>query len=270
MWGFFNTDKNNNNTLKEIGIALKKAGMLETRPLAVYGSDTPPEGSVTMSSIDGCTAKTILMAAVDDKVPTIYMGKDCLKGCCIGGITWSGFGKITPFIKYFVSTGKKEIRNGEAEYLKASPEIMEKTQEAVGKITPPGKYLIISPLEEMKEDPGVKSVICFGKGEQIRNLCSLIHFRLEDPFKSIIAPFGPSCATFVTYPAGMSEKAPENTAFMGPVDPTGNSWFPEEYMALGIPIDMAVNMCNDLNDSFATKRPEVAYPNTRTEIKPTK
>jgi hypothetical protein len=65
----------------------------------------------------------------------------------------------------------------------------------------------------------------------------------------------------------MSEKAPENTAFIGPVDPTGNSWFPEDYMALGIPIDMALNMSNDLNESFAIKRPEVAYPSTRTDIK---
>jgi hypothetical protein len=262
--------ENSNNTLKEVGNALKRAGMLETRPLAVYGSDVLPEGSVAMTSIDGCTAKTILMAAVDDTVPTIYLGKESLKGCCMGGITWFGFGRITPFIKYFVSTGKKEFRNGEAEYLKASPEIMEKVQEAVGKITPPGKYLVVSPLEEMEDDPGVKSVLCFGKSEQIRNLCSLIHFRLEDPFKSVIAPFGPSCATFVTYPAGMSEKAPENTAFIGPVDPTGNSWFPEDYMALGIPIDMAMNMSSDLNDSFAIKKPEVAYPPIRTDIKQVK
>jgi hypothetical protein len=244
--------------------------MLETRPLAVYGSETIPERSVTMSSIDSCTAKTILMAAVDEKVPTIYLGKETLKGCCLGGITWFGFGKISPFIKYFVSTGIKEYRNGEAEFLKASPEIMEKIQEAVGKITPPGKYLVVSSLEEMDEDPGIKSVLCFGKGEHIRNLCSLIHFRSEDPFKSVIAPFGPSCATFVTYPAGMSGKAPENTAFIGPVDPTGNTWFPEDYMALGIPIDMAVNMCRDFDDSFAIKRPEVAYPSTRTDIKPNK
>jgi Uncharacterised ArCR, COG2043 len=256
------------NTLMEIGDALKKAGRLETRPLAVYGSETIPEGSVSMTSIDQCTAKTILMAAVNDNIPKLFIGKQSLKGCCLGGITWFGFGKISPFIKYFVSTGKKEFRNGEAEYLKASPEIMEKVQEAVGKITPPGKYLVISPLKEMEEGYDVKSVLCFGSGEQIRNLCSLIHFRLEDPFKSIITPFGPSCATFVTYPAGMSEKAPKNTAYIGPVDPTGNSWFPTNYMALGIPIDMARDMCNDLADSFAVKRPQVAYPDIRNNIIP--
>ena len=124
-------------------------------------------------------------------------------------------------------------------------------------------------MDELEEDPGVKSILCFGKGEQIRNLCSLIHFRSRDPFKSVIAPFGPSCATFVTYPAGMAENAPENTAFMGPVDPTGNTWFPKDYMALGIPIRYCskyVSMISD--DSFAVKRPEVAFPKERCELKP--
>ncbi|WP_223791055.1 hypothetical protein [Methanobacterium spitsbergense] len=50
---------NSKNTLIEIDKALKKAGRLETRPLAVYGSETILEGSVSMSSIDQCTAKTI-------------------------------------------------------------------------------------------------------------------------------------------------------------------------------------------------------------------
>jgi hypothetical protein len=260
--------ENSTVNLKKLNEALKKAGMLETRPLCVYGSETLPEGSLNMTSIDRCTAKAIFMAAVDKKIPQLYTGKGCLKGCCPGGISWFGFSRISPFIKYFVSTGKKEFRDGEAEYLKASPEIMEKTQEAVGKITPPGKYLIIASLDELDEDPGVKSILCFGKSEQIRNLCSLINFRSIDPFKSVITPFGPSCATFVTYPAGMAENAPKNTAFMGPVDPTGNNWFPKDYMALGIPLDIALNMCHDLNNSFAVKRPEVAFPRERCELKP--
>ena len=51
-------------------------------------------------------------------------------------------------------------------------------------------------------------------------------------------PFGPVCATFITYPAGLAENTPKETAFIGPADPTGNIWFPEDYMSLGIPIDI--------------------------------
>ncbi|HEX3014625.1 MAG TPA: DUF169 domain-containing protein, partial [Methanobacterium sp.] len=120
--------------------------------------------------------------------------------------------------------------------------------------------------EDLDESIDVKSIICFGNGEQIRNLSSLIHFRTKNPFNAINIPFGPACATLVTYPAGMAEKAPKETAFVGPVDPTGNVWFPPEYMAIGIPLKIATRMHEDLNNSFAARRPEVASPKIRDKI----
>ena len=38
-------------------------------------------------------------------------------------------------------------------------------------------------------------------------------------------------------------------------------------MALGIPLNIAIDMCNDLDDSFAVKRPEVAYPKNRDDVR---
>ncbi len=266
--------------IKEIGESLKRAGMLETKPLCVYGQDTLPEDAVPMVEVDSCAAKAILTAAMDKDIPPLYMGHDCIKGVCMGGITWLGFAKkLSPYIKYFVSTGHKNFRDGTAEYLKASPELFEKFKESIGPITLPGKYLVVRSYDAFKDDDvnGLKSsnvsvdknvdfissFLCFGNAEQIRNLCSLIHFRTLNPFESIIAPFGPACATMVTYPAHMAEKTPKNAAFIGPIDPTGNSWFPTDYMAIGIPFNMAKDMCQDLEDSFAFKRPEVAYPEKR-------
>lgn len=272
-------------TIKEIGESLKRAGMLETIPLCVYGSDSIPEDAVSMVTIDTCAAKAILTAAAVKNTPPLYMGQDCLKGVCLGGITWLGFSKkISPYIKYFVSTGHKNFRDGTAEYLKASPDLFEKFKESIGPIELPGKYLVVRPYDsfnevngdfEYSEGSGVKtdipvirSFLCFGNGQQIRNLCSLIHFRTENPFESVIGPFGPACATMITYPAHLAENTPKNASFIGPIDPTGNSWFPMDFMALGIPLNIAKDMCHDLKDSFAVKRPEVAYPEQRRDIKP--
>lgn len=277
------------NTIKKIGESLKRAGMLETAPLCVYFQDNVPADAVPMVTVDTCAAKAILTAAVDKNTPTLYMGHDCIKGVCLGGITWLGFSKkISPYIKYFVSTGHENFRDGTAEYLKASPELFEKFKESIGPITLPRKNLIVKSCEKFKDevfnyeelsessegagddnDPIVRSFLCFGNGKQIRNLCSLIHFRTENPFESIIGPFGPACATMITYPAHLAGKTPSNAAFIGPIDPTGNIWFPSDYMALGIPFNMAKNICSDLEDSFAFKRPEVAYPNNRSDIRPT-
>lgn len=216
-----------------------------------------------MCSNDRCVAKAILINAIDEKQPPIYMGKDSLKGCCPGAMTYLGFTKPLEFIKYFVSTGNEKFRGGEAEYLKASPQLVERFLESVGKITNPGKYIVIEKSKDINEDIDAKSFLCFGNGEKIRNLSSLIHFRRKNPFDAIKMPFGPACATFVTYPAGIAEKSPKDTAFVGPVDPTGNVWFPPEYMAIGIPMKIAEEMHEDLENSFAAKRPEVANPKKR-------
>jgi hypothetical protein len=257
--------KISNSSIKEIGKSLKTGGRLDTNPLAIYGSETVPEGAVPMCSIDRCVAKAVMLASLDDKEPALYIGRDTLKGCCPGAMTYLGFTKPLKFIKYFVSTGSEKFRGGEAEYLKASPELVEGFLESIGEIRPLGKYLVIQRCKDIEENIDVKSMLCFGSGEQIRNLSSIIHFRSKNPFNAINMPFGPACSTFITYPAGMAEKAPKETAFVGPVDPTGNIWFPPEYMAISIPLKIAEGMHEDLNNSFAVKRPEVASPKTRDE-----
>jgi len=232
----------------------------------VCSSDKIPDNAIPMCSNHRCVAKAILLNAIDEKHPPIYIGKDSLKGCCPGAMTYLGFTDSLKFMKYFVSTGDEKFRGGNAEYLKASPELVEGFLESIGKITTPGMYIVIKKSKDINEDIDAKSFLCFGNGEKIRNLSSLIHFRRKNPFNAVNMPFGPACATFITYPAGMAEKAPKDTAFVGPVDPTGNIWFPPEYMAIGIPLKIAEEMHEDLKDSFAAKRPEVANPKKRDNI----
>ena len=109
-------------------------------------------------------------------------------------------------------------------------------------------------------EPAVRSLCCFGTGEQIRNMAALIHFDRDDPFSPVIVPWGSSCSTFITFPAGLAENTPRDTAFMGPQDPTQNHSLPPDMMALGIPADMAERMVKNLDASFITRRPQVAFP----------
>ena len=241
--------------------------MLNTEPLAVYGSEEIPEGAVPICSIDRCIAKGIVKASVDDEMPALYMGRATAKGCCPAALTYLGFIKPPKFIKYIVSTGNEKFFGGKSEYLKATPEIVEGFLESIGEIKQLNKYIVIQKCRDIKADVDIESVLCFGIGEQIRNLTSLIHFRTTNPFNSVSMPMGPACATFVTYPARLAGKTPEDMVFVGPVDRTGNNWFPEDQMAIGIPIKIAMKMDEDLEKSFIIKRPDVAYPKVRCEIK---
>lgn len=128
--------------------------------------------------------------------------------------------------------------------------------------------MIIQKCEDMQDDidtdtknnTNIKSILIFGDSEQIRNLSNLIYFKNENTFTRISMPFGPACASFITYPAGIAEKAPKETSFIGPVDPTGNTWFPSDYLSIGIPIEIAIELYENIDNSFLSKRPEVAFP----------
>ena len=253
--------------ISEVGMKLRLAGRLRSRPLCVYGSRAIPEAAMPSTSISSCVAKAILTVAFSDETPSIYVAAEMPETCCPGGLAHLGFIKFNPGIKYFVSTGSKNFRNGEAEFLRASPELVEENQKLMGKFTSPGRYVIIRPCSDLtNEDPGVRSILCFGSAEQIRNMAALVHFSARDPFREVLVPQGAACASFVSYAAGMVEKAPVDTVFVGPCDPTGNTWFPQDHLSLAIPIKMARRMADDLEDSFITKRPTVAYPEQRVEV----
>ncbi|MFZ2472863.1 MAG: hypothetical protein WAW52_13125 [Methanothrix sp.] len=84
--------------------------------------------------------------------------------------------------------------------------------------------------DDLQEDPGVKCIICFAGGEQIRDLCALAHYSSHDIFELI---------------------------FIGPTDPSARSWLPENCQAMGIPMEIARKMANDVESSFLAKRDNV-------------
>lgn len=196
-------------------------------------------------------------------LPPMFIGEASLEGCCPGGGVHLGYMSAPAGLQYFVSTGTKTFRGGAAEYLKASPEMVEEASRMAGKITPIGNNVVIRPCAEMEEDAEATSVMCFGTAEQIRNICALDHFSTTNVFGAIVIPWGSACSTLVTYPAGMAANAPKDTMFVGPVDPTGNRFFPPDFMAAAMPIGTARRICGSIEDSFLTKRPKVAYPEKR-------
>ncbi|MFX0171622.1 MAG: DUF169 domain-containing protein [Candidatus Hodarchaeota archaeon] len=105
----------------------------------------------------------------------------------------------------------------------------------------------------------ISAFLCFGIAEQIRNLCSLVYFHAEESH-GIQIPWGPSCASFLSYPTGMIKINGQQSVVLGPTDPTGNYWFPQNFMSMGIPGDIARQMAEDLEFSIIEKRPNIAYP----------
>jgi len=253
-------------TIREIGNKLKQAGKLESSPLSIFGSNSVPQNAIDIKKINRCIANAIFTISIHNSISLAYIGNDVLEGCCPGGQAWLGYKSFLPGLQFFISTGSEDFRKGAAEFLLANPELAEQQLKSMGKITPIGDYTVIQKTHSIDSDINVKSFLCFGDAEQIRNLCSLAFFRPEKNFM-IKVPWGPSCASFITYPANLADGGPKNCVIIGPTDPTGNYWFPKNYLSMGIPFDIANRMAKDLDDSFIMKRPEVAYPTKRNSLK---
>jgi hypothetical protein len=255
-------------TIPQIGTRLADAGRLTSRPLCISGSDTVPKGAVPAPSLDRCLAKAITTAAFNPDTPPLYLGHGVLEGCCPAGIAHTGFGEQSRESRFFISTGSPGIAGGNALYLKADPDLVDASRLSAGEIRPIWEYLVIRPAENYPADaPEPRSLLLFAQAEPARNLCALAHFGTADIFGTVVIPWGPACSTFVTYPAGLSEKAPKNAIFIGPTDPSVNLWFPREAVALGIPMEIARRMAEEVPASFIGKRPTMAYPERRVYLR---
>jgi len=252
-------------TVAEISKGLVRAGRLKNEPICVHGAEKIEEGWVPTGKVDRCLMKVLLKLAFHGGPPA-YLGEDATEGCCGGGIAYMGYSGFSERIRYFVSVGRPDGTGG-AEYLKRTPELVDAMQTSAGKITPLGKYTVFRPCSTVEgEAPEVASFLCLGTAESIRVLCALNSFGTADTFGSAIMPAGSACASLVTYPSGMSPKAPRECVYLGPTDPTVDSFFPDSFLGLGIPRRVAERMVNDIDASFVGKRPKVAYPEKREKV----
>lgn len=255
-------------TVPQVGAKLAEAGRLTSRPLCIAGSDAVPKGAVAAPSVDRCLAKAIATLAFNPNTPPLYLGAGALEGCCPSGLAYTGFGEPNPDSRFFISSGSPGVAGGNALYLKASPDIVDASKHAVGEIRPIWEYLVVRPAENYPADaPEPRSMLLFPQAEPARVLCALAHFGSADVFGAVLVPWGAACTTFITYPAGLAEKAPRNAVFLGPTDASVDLWFPRDAVALGIPMDIARRMADEVPASFIGKRPGMAYPERRVYLK---
>jgi hypothetical protein len=241
-------------SITEIGARLAEAVSMKTWPLCVYGSDRMPEKGILSSSISECLASAVYQVADGRVTNPVYVGHEpgTLFCRCIGGPAWFGYCGFDPRLAGLMSTGSKD-ENQAAKRLKANETMARETYEAVGGIKSLGRYVVIRRCRDMADDLRVKCIICFANGEQIRDLCALVHFGNSDVFGAISVPWGPACATLITYPAGMAETAPSTKIYLGPTDPSAREWLPENCLAMGIPVSIARKMAEDARRSFLSK-----------------
>ena len=241
-------------SIRQIGSLLANAVNMKTSPVCVYGSDQVPENAVRSSSFSDCLACNMYQIAEGRITGPVYAGNDPshLFCRCMGGPAWFGYRGFDPRLPGLMSTGSEAAKQ-DGKHLKENENIACETYKAVGEIKTLGRYVVMRRCDDFQEDPGVKCIACFASGEQIRDLCALAHFGSHNVFNLISVPWGPACATLVTYPAGMAGNASLSQISIGPTDPSARGWLPENCLAMGIPAEIARKMANDIVRSFLAK-----------------
>lgn len=245
-------------SVRQIGDCLANAVNMKTSPICAYGTDRLPEDAILSSWINTCLAQSMYQMAEGKIKSSVYVGSETGQGFCrcIGGPAWFGYERFDPRLPGMMSTGSADAKQPRKR-LKENEDTACETYRAVGDIKSLGRYVVIKRCADIKEDPGVRCIICFASGEKVRDLCALAHFGSHEVFNLISVPWGPACATLVTYPAGMAENTDSTRISLGPTDPSARSWMPADYLALGIPVDIARKMADDASRSFLADRKNV-------------
>ena len=242
-------------SIRQIGSILAGAVNMRKSPVCVYGSDRIPDNAVRSSQLGDCLACNIFQIAEGRIRGPVYAENEPGQSFCrcVGGPAWFGYRGFDPRLPGMMSTGSGADKQ-DGKCLKEDEEIACETYRAVGEIKPLGRYVVISRCDDLEEDSCVKCIICFASGRQIRDLCALAHFGSPNVFGSISFPWGPACATLVTYPAGMAEKARGYQIFIGPTDPSARGWLPEDCLAMGMSTEIARKIAGSVERSFLAKK----------------
>jgi hypothetical protein len=182
-------------SIRDLGELIAATFRLGTKPIAVHGSDTPPEGAVFLPSVHRCLATAMIRMSKGEAPSVVYLGEDAKAGCCPGGLSHAGYIRRPPAISYFVSSGNPAIPDAPAEYLKATPELVDACFAAEGAITPPGRYLVVRTTESVP-DPftGVRAISFFGRADRSEPVAQVPSTGLTN--LPCPCSWGPACATW--------------------------------------------------------------------------
>jgi hypothetical protein len=241
-------------SIRQIGLLLAGAVNMRISPVCVYGSDRIPDNAVRSSQLNDCLARNIFQIAQGRIRGPVYAGDEPGQAFCrcMGGPAWFGYRRFDPRLPGMMSAGSGADKQ-DGKRLKENGEIAWETYRAVGKIKPLGRYVVICRCDDLPDDWSAKCIICFARAVQIRDLCALAHFGSHNVFDLISFPWGPACATLVTYPAGMAENAPDSKIFIGPTDPSAKSWLSEDCLAMGMSTEVARKIAGGVKRSFLAK-----------------
>jgi uncharacterized protein (DUF169 family) len=231
------------NKASTIGKDFREKLAMKYPPVGFYYTDKKPDGAIGPKKAgQGCVMPWIFLSA---KGKTVAFDKNAIGWECsafyLGYREW-----IFDGIEYFLSDG---YTGRECERLFKTPELAREFVESMRFPEIPMGPSVFKPLEEFEESVMPELVIFFATPDQLSALTFLLYFR--DPIKDdlVVARLASACGSVVTLPMQYARRG-EKKAVWGLHDITVRPKFPENLMTFTISFETALEMWEDMKDSF--------------------
>lgn len=236
-------------------------------PVAVIWTDEKPEGALQFK--EGTRACVVAMLTAAARGKTAVFDRKTFG--CPGGGTGLGFGNQYVYfpggIEYFLSTGNPEfcqtemgkniasrmphLEHGER-YFK-NPETARKFVDSLPMRDVPTEYIVLKPLEEVKENEKPKVVVFLVKPDQLSALVVLANYG-RGANNNVIAPMGAGCHTFGLFPYSEDENEIPR-AVIGMFDISARPKVDKDILSFSVPFRMFEEMEDNVEGSFLEQEP---------------
>jgi uncharacterized protein (DUF169 family) len=166
---------------------------------------------------------------------------------CTGGKIYTGYEtQRSPEFRYFLSSGKEGVVNGER--YKQTPEMVDETVRRMEYVQSQGKTFTFRRWDQLGEADHPEVVIFFARPEVISGLFTLANFDQVDP-EGVICPFGAGCSSIIHHP--WLEQQKENPrAVLGMFDPSARPCVGIDVLTMAFPMKKFSRVIGYMDKSF--------------------
>ena len=221
---------------------IAEAIKLTRQPVAVFTSKEIPENAMQFrKGVWGCVIAMMhavskgKTAAFDRETAVCARGK---AGLCIRKFELGT-------IEYFLYIGGKGPKKGE--FYKKSPDIARNYIETMPDIET-DEYVIMKPLNELKENETPEIVIFLVNADQLSGLATLANYDRETQ-DNVKLSFGSGCAQSVLYGLDAARNNP-TACYIGLTDPSARKCIPSDLLSFTIPFHRFLEMEECVESSF--------------------